>query len=262
MAKQAEFNGLRAKMYEVAIKENSQSRKQDLNAMYGLLAPQKGERILGIGEGNGFFVKSIADAVGAKGEYLVTDPSKDQLENLVKRVDVNQIKTQVAGAEAINVLPQSYDKVWGFGCYHHCPNQVGGMKQIYNALKPTGKVVICDVFQGSKLAEHFDSQVAKYCVTGHEVKFLSDAFAKSICTLAGFDESKVQITDLHQKWVYDSEYDLGRFIYNLHAMVNLPGSESEKIQQTLEGCKRILGVEKVNGKYELNWPMKALIATK
>jgi arsenite methyltransferase len=122
--------------------------------------------------------------------------------------------------------------------------------------------VICDVFQGSKLAKHFDCQVARYCLTGHEVKFLSEEFALTLCYHGGFDASKTQIVDLPQKWVFDSDEDLGKFIYKLHAMTLIPGNEDQKIAQTIDGCKKILGVDHRNGKVYLNWPMKAIVAEK
>jgi arsenite methyltransferase len=173
------------------------------------------------------------------------------------------LEVKTAGAQEVEVPEGFYDKVWSFGAFHHCPNQTEAMKRIYKSLREGGKSVICDVFQGSKLAEHFDSNVARYCNTGHEVKFLSDAFARTLCYLAGFKEENVRIVDMPQKWVFQSEEDLGKFIYKLHAMTFLPGSEAEKAKETLTGCKNILGVTKnAFGQYALNWPMKAVVAVK
>jgi len=260
--KQAEFDGERANLYELAIAKFPDSRKNDIEAMLKTLEPKQGERIIGLGEGNGYFSKAISEAIGVKGYYLVTDPSKDQLENLVRRINLPQMHVQVAGAEEIEVPESSFDKVWCFGGFHHVHNQTEAMKRIYNALINGGKAIICEVFQGSNLARHFDSFVARYCVTGHEVKFLSEEFARTLCYLAGFDETKIRTEELPQKWIFDSEKDLGEFIYNLHAITLLTGTEEEKIQQTLESCKKILGVNYNNRKYELNWPMKALIIEK
>ncbi len=260
--KNAEFNGLRAKLYEEAISTFPDARKNDIEVMYTLLDPKKGDKILGFGEGNGYFCKSIANAIGCVGEYLITDPSKDQLDNLVKRVNLPQITTQVSGAEELNIQQNYFDKAWSFGAHHHCQNQTEAMKRIYRGLKTGGKLVLCDVFSGSNLASHFDDVVAKYCITGHEVKFLSEDFAKTLCYIAGFKEDKISIKTINQKWKFDSEKDLGEFIYKLHALTLLPGTEDKKIKQTINSCKEILGIEYLNGKYELNWPMKALVVEK
>ncbi len=256
------FNEVRSQMYETAINRYPIARVEDILAMKKYLAPKSGEAILGIGEGNGYFCKPILEDLGKYGRYLVTDPSENQLENLSKRTKSNNLEIQVVGAEDMELPPTSFDKVWSFGAFHHCQDQTRAMRKIYSSLKERGKAVICDVFQGSPLSKHFDEVVARYCLQGHEVKFLSDEFARSLCYLSGFEEDKIRMLDLPQKWVFDSEYALGDFIYNLHGMTLLPGNEEDKITGTIAGCKRILGVKKNRGKFELNWPMKCLIAEK
>lgn len=257
-----EFVGLRAKLYEEALAEYPHARKDDIRAMYRYLNPQPGEYILGVGEGNGYFCQAIAEAVGSHGKYLVTDPSQDQLQNLIARIHLPQIKVLRSGAEELEVFPESYDKIWSFGAFHHFLNQTQAIKKIYNALKPDGLVVICDVFQGSSLANYFDLQVNQYCETGHEVKFFSEEFAKSLCYVTGFEPQKVDVVDLPQKWCFYSENDIGKFIYKFLAMTKFPGTEQEKIRKTLDGCREILGIEYNQGMYELNWPLKALVAKK
>ncbi len=261
-AKLAEFDGERAKLYEEAISEYPDARKEDIEILKKLLNPQLNERIIGFGEGNGYFCQTIAEKIGKNGMYLVLDPSEDQLKNLKKRINLPQIEIKKLGAEEINTLPNYFDKIWSFGAFHHCPNQTRAMKKIYNSLKKGGIAVICDVFQGGNLAKHFDTQVARYCITGHEVKFLSEEFAKTLCLLAGFKESNIKIINLPQKWIFNSEEDLGRFIYKIHALTLLPGDEKEKIRKTLEECKKILGIQLKDNKYYLNWDMKALIVKK
>ena len=260
---EAEFNKVRSQMYERAISQYPLARAMDISAMHGHLSPKKGEKILGVGEGNGYFCQPILDAVGEHGVYVVTEPSQFQLDNLKNRISLSQLEVITSGAEAIPIKENYFDKVWSFGAFHHCPDQTEAMKRMYQSLRPGGEIVICDVFQGSKLAEHFDTQVARYCNMGHEVKFLSDAFARSLCYLGGFKDENVRVEELPQKWVFDSEKDLGKFMYDLHAMILLPGDETQQVQSTLQGCKDILGVTKnTSGQYELNWPMKVLKATK
>ncbi len=260
--KNAEFDGERAKLYEQAISEYPDARIMDIEVMKKLLNPRRGEKILGFGEGNGYFCKAIAEAVDKQGKYYITDPSEDQLINLKKRINLPQIEIKKIGAEEIDESQRNFDKIWSFGAFHHCSNQTAAIKRIYHSLKRGGTAVICDVFQGSKLAKHFDIQVARYCITGHEVKFLSEDFAKTLCLIAGFKESNIKIVSLPQKWIFDTEKDVGKFIYKIHAMTLLPGNNEEKINKTFRSCKEILDISNKNGKYYLNWPMKALILRK
>ena len=121
-------------------------------------------------------------------------------------------------------------------------------------MKKGGRIVIADVFCNSKLAKHFDEQVAKYCVTGHEVAFWSREYAQSICFLAGLEKPKFY--NINQKWRFKSRKDLGIFLYKIHAMTKTTSEEC------LKGAERILGVKKNGDLYELTWPMQIIFTRK
>ncbi len=258
------YNQERSSMYEQAIREYPLARIEDINAMRKYLSPKKGERILGIGEGNGYFCSPILGAIGTTGKYIVAEPSPCQLENLVERTgSPSNLETINVSAEDIEFEEETFDKIWSFGAIHHCDKQEEAFKRIYRALKKRGRLIICDVFQGSVLADHFDEQVARYSCMGHNVKFLSEKMARSLCYLIGFKDSNLIIKDLLQQWHFKTERDVGRFIYLLHGMSKVPGeTEEERCAFVLEGCKRILGVKKEKEGYALNWPLKVLKAIK
>lgn len=257
----SEFDGMRAKLYNKAILSYPDARSHDIQAMHEFLRPQRGEKILGVGEGNGYFCRAISDAIGPCGEYVITDPSKDQLGN-ISRFSYPNTKIQQSLAEKLAVHENYFDKIWSFGALHHCKNQGEAINKMYKSLKIGGYMVLCDVFEESRLANHFDTFVAKYCITGHSAKFFSDESAKAHCIEAGFTEKNIHIWAINQKWQFQSENDLGNFIYLLHALTLLPGTKEQKIAATVNSCKDILGIEKKEDKYLLNWPMKALIAKK
>jgi hypothetical protein len=100
--KMAEFSNKRAEMYNNAMKLFPNARSMDINVMNTYLNPQKGDKILGIGEGNGFFVPAILTEIGTKGIFTVTDPSNDQLDLLL---DVR--KKQLAGNDLTSLEDMS-----------------------------------------------------------------------------------------------------------------------------------------------------------
>jgi arsenite methyltransferase len=257
-----EFDAERAELYAQALREYPDARREEVGLMKTHLAPQAGERIVGLGEGNGFFCQAISDSVGEQGHYMITDPSTYQLRRMLashaKNVDV-----QVAGAQDFVAPPAAFDKAWSCGAFHHCPNQTEALKRVYRALRPGGRLVFVDVFSGTALARHFDIVVARYSMTGHEVKFLSDEFAVSACVLAGFDEQAVTVLDTPIHWYFASLRDLGRFMYALHGLTLLPyDEETLDYQRVVAGCERVLGVDRVGDEYALRWPLKTLIAQK
>jgi arsenite methyltransferase len=262
LASSVEFSRLRAALYARALTEYPDARREEMALMQQCLAPRAGERILGLGEGNGFFCDAIASAIGSDGFYLVTDPSPFQLERLHCRGHAN-VQIQVAGAEAIEAAPESFDKAWSCGAFHHCADLTEALKRVFEVLRPGGQLVIVDVFQGTTLSQHFDAVVARYSATGHEVKFLSDEFAVSACVLAGFEEHQVQVRDTPIRWHFRTLRDMGRFVYALHGLTLLPDDEETSgYPNVIRGCQEILGVQHVGGFYGLHWPIKTLVARK
>jgi len=239
------------------------ARRDDLALMQKYLEPKPGEHVLGFGEGSGFFCRAIADAVGPGGRYVITEPSPELFCNVPQDVlDMPHVLTEITAVEDIQFSENSFDKAWACGAFHHCPNQTEALARVHRALKPGGRMVLFDVFHGTPLARHFDAAVARYCSTGHEVKFMSDEFARTLCFLAGFDERNVAIEPVPHRFCFDSEWDMATFIYKMHAMTRIPGSEEARIAQTLASVKEHLPVEREGGKIVLHFDQKALVAEK
>jgi len=249
----SEFIGERSSLYKEALKEYPEARLEDIKIMKKYLAPQMKERILEVGAGSGFFSTVISKIIGSKGILIVSDPSSEQLED-VEELKIPNIKTLKAGAESIALPKDSIDAVWSFGALHHVFEKETSFKNFHRALKCGGRIVIGDVFSGSKLAKHFDEQVAKYCISGHEVAFWSREYAESICWLVGLE--KPRFFKIDQKWKFKSKKDIGIFLYKIHAMTKTTPDEC------LKGAERILGIEKKDNLYELDWPMEIILTYK
>jgi len=255
MTSEIEFIGLRSSLYKEIMKEMPDAREEELQLCLKHLKPRKDENIVETGAGGGFFTDSIAKAI-LPGILVATDPSNEQLEGIPK---LENIQILPSGADTLPVghqtLPTNYfDAIWSGGSFHHVPNKTSAFKNYFNLLKPGGRLVIADVYAGSKLAQHFDLEVAKYCVTGHEVAFLSREFADSLCHNAGFE--KPTFYDGTIQWKFKTRADLGLFLYKIHAMVKTTP------EQCLEHAEKILGIEYKNGMYCLNWPLTVLVTYK
>ena len=253
--KKQEFDGIRSKLYKECLQQFPDARQEDVEVMKKYLKPKKGERILEIGAGSGLFSKHISDIIGDKGELIVADPSLDQLQEIKKlnKKNIDVIQFVQFGSEAVNLEKDKVDAVWSLGAFHHMINKNKAFENISRILKKKGRLAIADVFVCSKLAKHFDDRVAKYCVTGHEVSFLSKEYVNTLCYLNGFKKPKFY--DLDTKWKFKSKKDIGVFLYKLHAMVK------SNPKECLKGAEEILGVRKKGKFYYLNWPI-TLFTTK
>jgi len=246
------FNKLRSKLYKEALKEFPEARVEDIEIMKKYLAPKKGETILEIGSGSGIFSGVIADLVGKDGKLIVSDPSKDQLDE-IKLLKRGNIEILQKAAEDINLENSSIDAIWSFGAMHHSFKKREALEVFKRILKKDGRIVIGDVFEGSKLAKHFDERVDKYCVTGHKVEFWKEIIVNRLFNEIGLSS---QIIDIPIHWRFKSKEDIGKFLYKLHAMTKTTERE------VLSGAEEILGIEKRGDSYLLNWPMKLIITEK
>jgi SAM-dependent methyltransferase len=258
-----EFAGRRAQLFKEALTEYPNARRDDFSLMRRHLAPRPGEQVLGFGEGSGYFCRAIADAIGPEGRYVITEPSPELLCNLPESLlALPQVFTEVVPVEKLSFPSESFDKVWACGAFHHCSDQTRAIAALYRSLKVGGRMVIFDIFHGTAMARHFDSFVARYCETGHEVKFMSEEFARTLCFLAGFQESQVKIVEVPHRLCFPTERDMGKFIYKLHALTLLPGTEEDRISATLESLKSYLPVEREGDQVVLHFDQRGLIATK
>jgi arsenite methyltransferase len=246
----AEFTGERSRLYRECLREFPHARDEDIEVMKKYLAPKDNEIVLEIGAGSGFFSGILSDMVR---KLIVSDPSKEQLEE-VNELKRKNIELREEGADALTLGKEKVDAIWSFGAMHHCFNKTKAFQNFARILKKNGRLILADVWHGSKLAEHFDTQVAKFCITGHEVAFWTDDFAESLCFLTGFEKPK--IFDLNIQWKFDTKEEVGTFLYKIHAMTKTTSKEC------LKGGGEILGIEKKGGKFCLNWPMKVMISKK
>jgi len=246
----AEFIGERSRLYKECLREFPNAREEDIEVMKKYLAPKDNEVILEIGAGSGFFSKRLSKMVK---RLIVSDPSDEQLEE-VKELKRKNIELIEEGADTLTLRKEKVDAIWSFGAMHHCFNKTKAFQNFARMLKKGGRLILADVWHGSKLAKHFDDKVAKFCVTGHEVAFWTDEFAESLCFLAGLEKPKIY--DLNIKWKFDTKEEIGTFLYKIHAMTKTTP------QECLKGAEEILGIENKGDKFCLNWPMKVMVSKK
>jgi cyclopropane fatty-acyl-phospholipid synthase-like methyltransferase len=245
-----EFSQKRAEMYAECLAKYPDARVEDIELLERVLPMGGEDRVLEVGAGSGFFSRRIAERVR---ELVVLDPSPHQLQELDQPPCPN-IRKYLGGAEDLQGFDGEFDAVWSFGAFHHVPDKDRAFSRFSDCLCKGGLLVIADVFQGSNLAQHFDSEVSRFCLTGHDVEFLTHEQARYLCTRYGF--SMPELEDVNLKWHFASRQDIGDFLYLLHAM-----TKSNR-DACLTAAERILGVEKMGAGFALNWPMTVMKAHK
>lgn len=245
---QPEFSGERSRSYKEALVRFPDVWREDMTIMREALHPSPGERILEVGAGSGFFSYAIADAVGPTGWLWVTDPSPEQLQPLRENTPQNVTVLPYA-ADAVELPDRAcLDAIWSRGALHHASNKTYAFHRFSLYTKPRGRLIILDVFAGSRLAHYFDVHVAQACITGHDVQFLSRGFAESLCQLTGWEPPV--FLDIHLHWHFAHREEIGVFLALLHS--NKPDHPP---MTSLHYAETLLGVHRVPSGYALYWPM-------
>lgn len=245
-----EFSWKRYKLYKEALNEYPKAREFDLQVMQTFLNPKENEVILEVWAGSWFFSSNIADK---SKKLYVSDPSSEQLEE-IENLNKGNIQAIQVWAEELNLPENSVDKIRSFGAIHHCLNKTQAFQNFQKALKPGWKLVIVDVLSWSDLARHFDDKVAKYCISWHEVAFLTKEYFDSLCFWSWLKNMWTEDLDVQRK--FTQEKDIGEFLYKLHAMTKT------SIAECLQWAKDTLWVTKNDLLFCLNRPLTVFIAEK
>ncbi|GGF05475.1 class I SAM-dependent methyltransferase [Stappia taiwanensis] len=251
--KSLEFMGERSSNYRDALSLYADAWRPDIACMTRFLAPAPGERILEVGAGNGYFSKAIAACVGANGLLVASDPSVDQLVGLERGGAFGNIRVVPASADVLDINFKDFDAVWSRGALHHVTDKTAAFNRFADLVRPGGRLVIADVFAGTPLARYFDSFIARSCTTGHEVAFLSQEFAESLCVLSGWETPEFH--DVITPWEFARREDIGRFLQLLFSAK--PGYTAG---DCLEAADRHLSVSETASGWALLWPMTVMTA--
>ncbi len=248
----AEFSGKRSSNYQDALRIYPEAWHHDLRLMHDMLQPRPGESIVEVGAGTGYFSREIVGSVGTNGRLDIVDPAPEQTQGLAEILSRN-VRIHHQAAEDLDLAFKGFDAVWSRGAIHHVSDKTRAFERFAAHTKPGGRLVITDIFAGTSLARYFDSFIARSCLTGHEVSFLSQEFATTLCGLTGWN--RPAFYDNTARWRFQDCQHLGRFLRLLFS-----ARPQYSDEDCLEGVRDFLTVQEMDGSCTLLWPMTTLVA--
>ncbi len=109
------------------------------------LNPRRGEQILEVGCGGGFYTYEVAQSVGTSGRVCAIDISDDQLNVARERcADIGWVELLKDNVLELSYADAQFDAVYSVQVIEYVPSVDDALRQIARVLKPGGRFVIYD----------------------------------------------------------------------------------------------------------------------
>ena len=110
------------------------------------LAVERGERILDMGCGPGFYAADLLEAVGPEGSVVGVDGSAASVAAAAKRCEgLGDVTFYEADALALPVEDGEFDAAVTVQTLEYIPDVTAALTELHRALRPGGRVVVWDV---------------------------------------------------------------------------------------------------------------------
>jgi len=113
----------------------------DFLARLGL---QRGQTVLDLGCGPGFWTLPLAETVGPRGTVWALDVSQEMLDALAARHPPPQVRLLRGELPAIDLPDASVDRVWAAFIFHEVERPERLAAEIRRVLRPAGRVAVLD----------------------------------------------------------------------------------------------------------------------
>ena len=114
-----------------------------------VLAPQRGERMLEVGPGTGYYTLDVAEWIAPDGELDIFDVQQEMLEHTMRRARARGASNITATQGDARNLPYedaSFDAAYLITVLGEVPDQGAGLRELARVLKPGGRLVVGELF--------------------------------------------------------------------------------------------------------------------
>ena len=108
---------------------------------------RRGDRVLDVGSGPGYFARMLAEAVGKEGSVVGVDAAPEMIDYANKQArHLSNCSFQSGTAESLGFPDASFDMVASSLMMHHLPDEarLPAVREMKRVLRPGGKLLLAD----------------------------------------------------------------------------------------------------------------------
>jgi arsenite methyltransferase len=160
------------------------------------LAPARGERILDVGCGPGYYCVELADAVGPSGRMVGLDSSAAMLALAERRcAGLDNVELREAEAVALPVGDASFDAVLSVQVQEYVPDIGAGLAELHRALRPGGRALVWDIDWATVSVHSEDDALTERVLRAWDEHLAHPSLPRTLAPLlraAGFEDVRMQ----------------------------------------------------------------------
>jgi ubiquinone/menaquinone biosynthesis C-methylase UbiE len=157
------------------------------DGLVALSGVHRGDEVLDVGCGTGYFAKRAARVVGPDGSVFGIDPSETVVEYATRTAPPN-CRFVVAGAERLPFPDNAFDVVVSSLAFHHLPPAARpeALREVCRVLRPEGRLLLVDFRPPSGwVARRLVGAMSGHSMSHNPIDRLPDLIAAAGLTLFG-----------------------------------------------------------------------------
>ena len=114
-----------------------------------------GQRILDVGTGTGVLIPFLSEAVGPTGLIIAIDYAEKMVKVCrSKHSHIRNFTIKLQDVEELEIPSESFDAITCFGLFPHLDDKTKALNNMYNTLRPGGKLIIAHALSSNEIKDH------------------------------------------------------------------------------------------------------------
>lgn len=197
---------------ESAMQLYPNARNAELDTLLSQVPLFAGCTVVDIQAAGGYLSDGVYKKLNGEVELICIEPVKA----LNQRLNPEYLVVENHVEDWPDIKSESVDVVLGLAGLHHSNNQQATVNEAFRVLKPGGFFAVCDVIDGSAVADWLNKYVHQHNPNGHIGDFLSPLEVSNMMRNSGFHNIHESIENV--PWVLADENHVAKFFKGLFGL--------------------------------------------